>query len=411
MTDPDRDNQTRALPGQLKLSAGPGGDLEGTDDRVLQAGADYLARLGGGILQVMPGTYDMHNALYLHEGLTLRGSGPTTILRKTASTTTTLTRETDWYEYGITVAEPSAFQPGCGIMLRGYSAGVLKDVVRGTVVAVDGDEITLSRRPEKNFWLDAESTASTLFPILTAAEGVCDVVVEELVLDGNRKQNEEINGNYAGAVFLQQCHRFTFRRVTARQYNGDGFSFQICDDIHFEECQSLDNANLGFHPGSGSQRPVFRGCTARGNSQGIFFCWGVTHGLAEDCDCSDNRDFGISIGHRDTDNHILNTRLEGNHRVGLLLRKSENDFRGAHRNLIENCHFLDNGFAEDGVAIDFQGVAHDIEIRNCRLEDSGQGCQLIGIRLSSQALGTRLAGNCFHQMQQDVIDPDETSTS
>jgi uncharacterized protein (DUF2345 family) len=75
MTDPDRDNQTRALPGQLKLSAGPGGDLEGTDDRVLQAGADYLARLGGGILQVMPGTYDMHNALYLHEGLTLRGFG------------------------------------------------------------------------------------------------------------------------------------------------------------------------------------------------------------------------------------------------------------------------------------------------------------------------------------------------
>ncbi|MFP6643283.1 MAG: right-handed parallel beta-helix repeat-containing protein [Candidatus Latescibacterota bacterium] len=408
----DSDNRTRALPGRLTLTAGPGADLEGTDDRVLQAGADYLARLGGGILQISPGTYQMRNALYLHANLTIRGSGPDTVLRKTAGASTPLTRETDWYEFGINVEDTSLFQPGCGIMLRSYSeSGALQDVVRDTVVGVNGHDITLSRRPEKNFWpgaCDTVPTAATLFPILTAAEGVCDVVVEDLVLDGNREHNEEINGNYAGAVFLQQCHRFTFRRVTARHYNGDGFSFQICDDVHFEECQSLDNANLGFHPGSGSQRPVFQRCTARGNSQGVFFCWGVTHGRVEEVDCSDNRDFGISIGHRDTDNRIHNTRFAGNHRVGLLFRKSENDFRGAHRNRVENCHFIDNGFAEDGVGIDFQGAAHDVEIRDCRFEDSGQARQRIGIRLSAEAHGTRLAGNTFGGLERDVVHPDDT---
>ena len=40
--------------------------------------------------------------------------------------------------------------------------------MRATVIAIDGDEITLSRRPEKNFWLDAKATAATLFPLLTA---------------------------------------------------------------------------------------------------------------------------------------------------------------------------------------------------------------------------------------------------
>jgi hypothetical protein len=397
------DNRTRALPAQLTLTVGPGGQLEGTDDRVLQAGADYLARLGGGVLQILPGTYEMHNSLFLPSDLTVRGAGPHTVLHKAAGNSTPLTQESDWYEYGIVVQDPTLFQPGCGIMLRGYAEpGALTDVVRDTVIAIDGHEITLRRRPEKNFWLQDKSTAATLFPLLTAAEGVCNVVVEDLVLDGNREQNEEINGNYAGAVFLQQCHRFTFRRVTARQYNGDGFSFQICDDIHFHDCQARDNANLGFHPGSGSQRPVFQGCTATGNSQGIFFCWGVNDGLVDACDCSHNRDFGISIGHRDTDNRIHNTRLQGNHRVGLLFRKPVNEFRGAHRNLVENCHFLDNGFAEDGVGIDFGGAAHEVTIHDCHFEDTGQSRQRIGIRLSPDAHDTRLAGNRFTGLTTDI---------
>ncbi|HJP29481.1 MAG TPA: right-handed parallel beta-helix repeat-containing protein [Candidatus Latescibacteria bacterium] len=409
------DNRTRARPSRLTLTVGPGGELAGDDDRALQAGADYLARLGGGVLQILPGTYQMRNSLFLHDHLTVRGTGLDTILRKSPGVSTPLTHETDWYEYGVTVEDPSPFTIGGGIMLRGYSeSGALQDVVRDTVIAIEGCELRLNRRPEKNFWpgtTDTAPTAATLFPILTAAEGVCDVVVEDLVLDGNQEQNEEINGNYAGALFLQQCHRFTFRRVVARDYHGDGFSFQICDDVHFENCQSLNNANLGFHPGSGSQRPVFRNCVARRNSQGIFFCWGVTHGLADGCDCSENRDYGISIGHRDTDNHIHNTRFEGNRRVGLLFRQAVNDFRGAHRNVVENCHFIDNGSAEDGVAIDFQGAAHDVEIRDCRFEDSGQQRQRVGVRLSSMARDTCLGGNTFVDMVTDVFTAETQSTS
>ena len=106
--------------------------------------------------------------------------------------------------------------------------------------------------------------------------------VEDLVLDGNRDHNEHINGNFAGAVFIQHCNRWRFGNVTARNYNGDGFSFQVCDDVQFQNCQALNNADLGFHPGSGSQRPVFRDCTAQGNSLGLFFCWSVSDGLARE---------------------------------------------------------------------------------------------------------------------------------
>ncbi len=176
MTHDARDNRTRATPTGLVLTVGPGGQLEGDDDRVLQAGADYLARLGGGVLQILAGTFTMRNALFVHNNLTVRGAGADTVLHKAASRVTPLTRETDWYEYAITVEDAAGFEPGCAIMLRGYSeAGGLKDVVRDTFVAVYCRYITLCRRPEKNFWRDARSTAATLPPHIPADEGGCYV--------------------------------------------------------------------------------------------------------------------------------------------------------------------------------------------------------------------------------------------
>jgi len=396
--------RTRSTPSHLTLTVGQSqGDLQGAGDQILQAGLDYLHRLGGGVLQVLPGVYEMRNALYLHPNLVLRGSGEDTILKKTPSSCSPLVQDSDWYENRVTIADTTGFAPGCGVMLRTYREGGLHEVVQATVVGVSGRDLVLDRRLLRNSWIDDQATAATLFPILTAAEGVTGVSVENLVLDGDLEHNEEINGNYAGAVFLQECDCFTFVDVVARRYHGDGFSFQVCDDVRFDGCRAEDNATLGFHPGSGSQRPVFRNCTGRGNAQGIFFCWGVTHGLVDGCECADNRDYGISIGHRDTDNRVTNTQIRGNHKVGLLFRE-QTRYRGPHRNLIEHCTFVDNGSAEDGVAVDVCGGAEDVQIRDCRFEDSGSGQQRIGIRVGPEARNTQLAGNTFAAMRRDIVE-------
>jgi parallel beta-helix repeat protein len=225
------------------------------------------------------------------------------------------------------------------------------DVLRATVTAVQGDVLFLDRLTRKDFWTDKDATAGTIFQMLTG-ENVDDVVVKDLVLDGNRTQNEHINGNFSGAVFIQECNRWRFENVTARDHNGDGFSFQVCDDIQFQSCRALNNADLGFHPGSGSQRPVFRACTATGNSQGLFFCWSVSDGRVEDCTFSENRQYGVSIGHRDTDNIIQNCTIEHNGEVGILFRNEGTEFRGGHRNRIENCTIRDTGADQPGIGIE-----------------------------------------------------------
>jgi len=381
------------------------GDLRGTDDKVLQAGIAYLDRLGGGTLRILPGTYTLQNAVYLRPNITVQGSGETTILRKADGVVTSLARDSDWFEYGVQVKDAKGFVPGGGIMLRSKTGpgDWQYEVVRATITAIQGNVLFIDRITQKDFWMEKNATAATAFPILTA-ENVDGVAVKDLVLDGNRDKNEHINGNFSGAVFIQQCSRWRFENVTARDHNGDGFSFQVCDDIQFRNCRAMNNADLGFHPGSGSQRPVFRDCTAKGNSLGLYFCWAVSDGLAENCTFSENKRFGISIGHRDTDNLIKNCTVEQNGEVGVLFRNEGAEFRAGHRNRIENCTIRDTGKEKSGIGIDIQGKTQDITISNTKVVNTASGNQRTGIRIGKEAQRIVLQSNTFDGCPTSVED-------
>lgn len=218
-------------------------------------------------------------------------------------------------------------------------------------------------------------------------------MIENLTLDGNRANNENFNGNYGGCVFLQDCNRYTFRGVTARNYNGDGISFQICHDVVVENCHSHDNADLGVHPGSGSQRPLIRNNRLERNNLGLFWCWGVKYGLAEDNRMDGNRSYGISIGHCDTDNVMRNNEITNSGKVGILFR---DDSRGqdfwANRNIVENNRIINSG-GEDGVAIDITGQTKDIRIAGNEIREERAPMNRIGVRIGEKAGSVTLADN------------------
>src|SRR5262249_53565088 len=116
------------------------------------------------------------------------------------------------------------------------------EVLRRTLVARSGKRFKLDRPLRENFWVMGDPTVATLFP-LVCGEGVTDVTIESLTLDGNRKNNGHLDGNHAGCVWLQDCSRITLRGVTARNNNGDGISWQVCHDVTVEGCHSHDNAD------------------------------------------------------------------------------------------------------------------------------------------------------------------------
>src|SRR5438552_17328755 len=94
------------------------GQIQGADDRVLQAGVDHLAALGGGTLKILPGEYRLNNAVHLRSGIRVEGSGPETVLIKNPSVRTRLAEDSDWYEREIELVDPSGFDVGYGIVLQ-----------------------------------------------------------------------------------------------------------------------------------------------------------------------------------------------------------------------------------------------------------------------------------------------------
>ncbi len=379
------------------------GELTGKDDRIIQAGIDYLTRLGGGTLQILPGTYTINNAIYLHSNVNIKGSGENTILKMGTGFVTPIVRNHDGGECGVQVKDASGFAPGIGIMLRTTAKADWQiEVFKATVTKVEGDIVYFDKQLDKDFHLPQKCTAARIFPILTA-ENVDNVNVEDIVLDGNKDQNEHINGNFSGAVFLHLCNNWNFKNVTSRNYNGDGFSFQTCNDIHLENCKALNNSDLGFHPGTGSQRPVLTNCTGNGNSQGMYFCWGVTDGYVYKCNFTGNSKYGISIGHRDTDNIIEDCLIENNSEVGILFRKDDNDeFYAGNRNLIKNCIIKDNGAGAQGVGIDIRWKTKDITVENTKFINSEGGKQKIGIQIGKDAGKINTSGNTFEKIDTDM---------
>ena len=396
--EPDWDERLTITVGHDKA------DLIGRDDRVLQAAVDYVARLGGGTVRILPGTYTLRNSVFLPAKIRILGSGAESIITKNDSHSVALSADSDWYDQEITLAAAKGFRVGDGIVLRAknpHNGG--QEVIKRTLVARSGNRFKLNDGLRKNLWLTGSPTCTSLFPLFSS-EHTADVLIENLTLDGNRANNENFNGNYGGCIFLQDCCWDATRTTETRNYNGDGISFQICHDVVVENCHSHDNANLGVHPGSGSQRPLIRNNKLHRNDLGLFWCWGVKYGLAEGNKIDANRSYGISIGHNDTDNVMRDNTITNSGKVGILFR---NDTRGqdfwANRNTVENNRIIDSGGA-DGVAIDIQGKTKDVTIVNNEIRESRQPMERIGVRIDQHAGNIKLADNRITGFAREIVD-------
>jgi len=381
------------------------GDFRGAGQRVLQAAVDYVAGLGGGTVRVGPGQYLMRNALALRDNVRVVGTPDKTMLFACDGFKTPLAADGDCNERQVTMSDPSGFRVGDGISIQDKRAAGGFEVTTATLTArIDANTYRISMPLYLDYLASSGASARLVFPVVGGWK-VKNASIEGLTIDGNRGKSESLDGCRGGGIYLFESEAVTIRNCVVRDYNGDGISFQVSSHVTVEDCLCENNTGLGLHPGSGSQYPVVRRNRSIGNgNDGLFVCWRVKHGLFENNEIRGNQRFGISIGHKDTDNLFRGNTCSGNGAAGIFFR-NEAEAMGAHRNVFEDNRILDNCVSAKGEAlasIVIRGHHHDLVFRRNAIGNSVPGAAAaIGILASEQALGLKVDNNQFLNVKRE----------
>ena len=204
-------------------------DVVGADSAALQRAVDMLHP--GDTLTLGAGTYQMDNSLFVPSGVTIKGVHGQTILKKSAGVESPLTEDGDYGESTLAVADPDKFRPGMGVSVVDDTLNSGWDISVTTVSAVRKPYVIVHPLTLRDY--DQEHKHARLrntFPVVSVLNAE-NVVLQDLIVDGNREANAYMDGCRGGAIYMYCVRNVTVRDCTARNYNGDGISFQISDGV------------------------------------------------------------------------------------------------------------------------------------------------------------------------------------
>jgi parallel beta helix pectate lyase-like protein len=369
-------------------------DILGSDNRALQAAVDYIAGLGGGVVEILAGEYLMHDSLHLRSQVTVRGQKVKTILRKAKSVVSPMALDGDFGEQQFAVVNPKDFAVGYGVAIRDDQAGGFHTTV-ARITGRSGNTFSIDKPLMADCLVSRNAKAATVFPVVSGYN-LENARIENITIEGNKGENIHLNGCRGAGIFLYRGFGTVIQNCVVRNFNGDGISFQQSNDVKVIFCVSENNASLGIHPGSGSQRPLVKNSLARNNgTDGLFLCWRVRHGLFENNVLEGNGRFGISIGHKDSDNLLRRNQVRLNKSNGVFFR-NESLGMAAHRNRLEENIIENNGTGGNAAGIRIRGYTNDLIFKNNIIRDTRKGdnqTQTVGILVEETVGDLKLENN------------------
>ena len=393
----------------LSVTVGPRqADLVGTSEKVIQAAVDYISGWGGGTVHILPGTYRMRNSVSLRSGVRILGSGQDSVLIKEPEVKTKLAEDSTSWQREVVLADPRGFQVGDGVCLQvidEWHQGAW--FIQRSLVARNGNRFKLDRPlNDDDFTVKGKATIGTLFPLFNV-DGVSDVQIENIALDGNRAKQESLYtnwGNILGGIWLNKSNHIQMRKVISRESCADGISAQTCNDVLIEDCHCLNNAGFGIHSGTGSQRHTARNNRLENNFIGYYFCWGVRYSLAENNIILNNSQYGVRLGQKDTDNVVRGNVIRNSGKIGVIFEKVGDDpAYSADRNQLEGNRIIDSG-GETGVGVDVRGVTKDAVIERNEIKETRQPLKRIGVRIGARTRSVKLEANQVTGFSVNILD-------
>lgn len=316
-------------------------DYPGFDNTAIQRAADRVAAVGGGEVHLSAGEFILRDSVHIKDNVRITGEGiDRTVLKKNASVQGLTAAFCGFGHREIIVADSSLFDVGDGVYIKsdGYYGF---HATQTTIMEIDGNTLFLADPLCSDVHSAYNGRVTTIFPMIKGVR--CEgVTVSDLTLEGNSENNLFLEGCRGGAIYLIGCKNIHINRVKITDFNGEGFSYQQCRNIHIENSSCCNNRGNGLHPGSGTVGMVIRNCDISNNDRaGIHNCLRISYQICCNNRICDNGKEGIEIGHRDDYLEIFDNIISGNGSEGIYFRADDcpgmsGRFVSIHNNQIKN---------------------------------------------------------------------------
>jgi parallel beta-helix repeat protein len=366
----------------------------------IQEAIDALPAAGG-LVSIPPGVFRLRTSVVLRNHVTLRGSGPTTILTRGKQAASRLTRDARKGETKVEVQSTEGFQVGDEVAL-------MSDPMHGwymahpVIKAVQPRELIFtepiaSEHPQGLFRVAENSVVVNYFPFLCAGrrpwpQPISDVAILDLCIDGNLAENPGPWTDFTlSAVHLANVSDALVRQVTIRGSVGDGIGVQGGHDNRVESCLVERCRVHGLHPGTSLAGAVFANNVSRHNGgDGLYFCASV-HGIVVTANLlHDNAASGIGgLGEGgDRFNVVSNNICRRNGRWGIQVCQGKD-------NVVNGNICLDNSQKQPGAyaGICVADSTHTLVTGNRCGSEGEQPTQSFGIEERGSSNDNLISGN------------------
>ena len=313
---------------------GPNAQVQGFNNQSIQFAIDAVAKTGGTV-QLNQGVYEIKAPVRLKSNVKLIGSGKGTVLKRGKGVQMPYIVDADFGELKLTVENAKGFEIGMKVQVTDRENNNCWSVSTAYITDIVDNTIYIDKGLIRDYRWDIDgliSNASSVIEILDAE----NVLVSNLTTDGNRSENFLADGCNSAGVLILRSKKITVDNVHVKDFNGEGISWQITENVTIKNSEISGSGNTGLHPGSGSPFSVIENNHIHHNDQdGLYVCWRVYDSRITNNKIHDNGRFGICTGHKDTDaifsgNHIYNNKSDGIH------LRAERDSNAPHRNTFVN---------------------------------------------------------------------------
>ena len=381
-------------------------DISGFTNTHIQFAIDALGQ-SGGTVKLTKGTFTIEAPVRLYSNINLIGSGPETVLKKTKGVQSRYIVDADYGELKLTVEDPAGFEIGMKIQVKDDENSGCWNVSTGYITDIQDNIIYIDTHLMRDYRSDLNGFVSNASSVIDVIEAE-NVVISNFTADGNRENTFRTDGCNGAGVLMFKSKHITVDNVHVKDFNGEGISWQITENITVKNCEISGSGNIGLHPGTGSPLSIIENNNLHHNDMdGLFICWRVHHSLVKGNKFHHNGRYGICTGHKDTDVLFENNHIFENGSDGVNLR-GEREANAPHRNTFSNNIIENNGIKGSGYGFSVNSPVKDVVLKNNIIRDNLKGTQVAGVFIFENGSAVKLENNKIngHSMGDLVYEKD-----